>query len=70
MQRRFAALCFAFLTLSVLGATAQVNPSKEGTPGVTGYKAEVMAEVMIQEDKLTRLAEAIPADKILLAPRR
>ncbi len=68
MQRRFAALCFAFLTLSVLGATAQVNPYKEGTPGVTGYKAEVMAEVMIQEDKLTRLAEAIPADKYSWRP--
>lgn len=68
MQRRFAALCFAFLTLSVLGPTAQVNPYKEGTPGVTGYKAEVMAEVMIQEDKLTRLAEAIPADKYSWRP--
>src|SRR5581483_4236118 len=68
MQRRFAALCFAFLTLSVLGPPAQVNPYKEGTPGVTGYKAEVMAEVMIQEDKLTRLAEAIPADKYSWRP--
>jgi len=42
---------------------AQVNPYKEGTPGVTGYRSEVLAEVMIQEDKFTRLAEAIPADK-------
>jgi uncharacterized damage-inducible protein DinB len=42
---------------------AQVNPYKEGTPGVTGYRSEVLAEVMIQEDKFNRLAEAIPAEK-------
>jgi uncharacterized damage-inducible protein DinB len=68
MQRRIAVVCFAVLTLSSLRLTAQVNPYKEGTPGVTGYKAEVMAEVMIQEDKLTRLAEAIPADKYTWRP--
>jgi len=68
MQRRFVATCFALLTISALRATAQVNPYKEGTPGVTGYKAEVMAEVMVQEDKLTRLAEAIPADKYAWRP--
>jgi uncharacterized damage-inducible protein DinB len=43
--------------------TAQVNPYKDGTPGVSGYRSEVLAEVMIQEDKFLRLAEAIPADK-------
>jgi len=42
---------------------AQVNPYKDGTPGVSGYRSEVLAEVMIQEDKFVRLAEAIPADK-------
>src|SRR6478672_19954 len=68
MQRRFAAVCFALLTISALRATAQVNPYKEGTPGVTGYRAEVMAEVMVQEDKLTRLAEAIPAEKYTWRP--
>jgi uncharacterized damage-inducible protein DinB len=47
---------------------AQVNPYKEGTPGVTGYRSEVMAEVMVQEDKLTRLAEAIPPDKYTWRP--
>jgi uncharacterized damage-inducible protein DinB len=68
MQLRFAAVCFALLTISVLQAAAQVNPYKEGTPGVTGYKAEVMAEVMVQEDKLIRLAEAIPAEKYTWRP--
>jgi uncharacterized damage-inducible protein DinB len=48
--------------------TAQVNPYKDGTPGVSGYRSEVLAEVMIQEDKFLRLAEAIPADKYTWRP--
>src|SRR5215467_15034279 len=47
---------------------AQVNPYKDGTPGVTGYRSEVLAEVMIQEDKFLRLAEAIPAAKYTWRP--
>jgi len=61
----FAVCVFAFLSMQVTG---QVNPYKEGTPGVTGYRSEVMAEVMVQEDKLTRLAEAIPQDKYTWRP--
>ena len=56
------------LALGSLRVAAQVNPYKEGTPGVTGYRSEVMAEVMVQEDKLTRLAEAIPAEKYTWRP--
>src|SRR5579863_9707710 len=52
----------------VVRVTAQTNPYKDGTPGVTGYRSEVLAEVMIQEDKFTRLAEAIPADKYSWRP--
>ena len=48
--------------------TAQINPYKDGTPGVTGYRSEVLAEVMIQEDKFLRLADAIPADKFNWRP--
>jgi len=54
--------------LPALPASAQINPYKDGTPGVTGYRAEVTAEVMVQEDKFTRLAEAIPADKFAWRP--
>ena len=53
---------------AAIPARAQVNPYKEGTPGLTGYRSEVMAEVMIQEDKFTRLAEAIPAEKYTWRP--
>jgi uncharacterized damage-inducible protein DinB len=45
-----------------------VNPYKDGTPGVTGYRSEVLAEVVIQGDKFTRLAEAIPAEKYAWRP--
>src|ERR1700688_3278762 len=63
MKRILSALCWFVLTTGALHVIAQVNPYKEGTPGVTGYRSEVLAEVMIQEDKFTRLAEAIPAEK-------
>lgn len=63
MKRILVALGLFVLTAGTLHAVAQVNPYKDGTPGVTGYRSEVLAEVIIQEDKFTRLAEAIPADK-------
>ena len=68
MKCGFAALCLFTVALGSVRVAAQVNPYKEGTLGVTGYRAEVMAEVMVQEDKLTRLAEAIPADKYTWRP--
>jgi uncharacterized damage-inducible protein DinB len=68
MKRIFPALCFFLLTAAAVCVSAQVNPYKDGTPGVTGYRSEVLAEVMIQEDKFTRLAEAIPADKYTWRP--
>lgn len=51
-----------------LFCAAQVNPYKNPTPGVSGYRGEVLAEATIQEDKLLRLAEAIPADKYTWRP--
>lgn len=68
MKRAFSAVCLVVFSVGVLRVAGQVNPYKEGTPGVTGYRSEVMAEVMVQEDKFTRLAEAIPADKYTWRP--
>ena len=69
MKRILSALCLFVLVAGLLQLVAQgVNPYKDGTPGVTGYRSEVLAEVMIQEDKFTRLAEAIPADKYTWRP--
>jgi uncharacterized damage-inducible protein DinB len=61
-------LCLIAITAHATHLTAQVNPYKDGTPGVTGYRSEVLAEVMIQEDKFVRLAEAIPAEKYTWRP--
>jgi len=68
MNRIATAFCFLALLAGTVRVAAQVNPYKDGTPGVTGYRSEVLAEVMIQEDKFTRLADAIPADKFAWRP--
>jgi uncharacterized damage-inducible protein DinB len=61
-------VCALALAAATVPAKAQVNPYKDGTPGLTGYGSEIMAEVMIQEDKFTRLAEAIPGEKYTWRP--
>ena len=63
MKRMLFVIGLFTVVATAVDLTAQVNPYKDGTPGVTGYRSEVMAEVMVQEDKFMRLAEAIPADK-------
>jgi uncharacterized damage-inducible protein DinB len=68
MKLIFSILCLLALTVAAVPATAQVNPYKDGTPGVTGYRSEVLAEVMVQENKFARLAEAIPADRYTWRP--
>src|SRR5882724_12561912 len=67
MKTIFAVVALAALATAI-PAAAQINPYKEGTPGVTGYRSEVLAEVIVQEDKFTRLAEAIPAEKYSWRP--
>jgi uncharacterized damage-inducible protein DinB len=68
MKRVFSTLFLLVFSIAAVRLSAQVNPYKEGTPGVTGYRSEVLAEVMVQEDKFTRLAEAIPAEKYTWRP--
>src|SRR6267143_5714557 len=68
MKRICSVLCLLVCTTCVSHVTAQVNPYIDGTPGVTGYRSEVLSEVMVQEDKFTRLAEAIPAEKYTWRP--
>jgi uncharacterized damage-inducible protein DinB len=68
MKRILAALCLLLMVGAGQLVAQDVNPYKDGTPGVTGYRSEVLAEVMIQEDKFSRLAEAIPADKYTWRP--
>jgi len=68
MKRILSAFCLLVVAVGAVRVSAQVNPYKDGTPGVTGYRSEVLSEVIIQEDKFTRLAEAIPAEKYAWRP--
>jgi uncharacterized damage-inducible protein DinB len=68
MKLNLRSLCSLVLMVAAVHVAAQVNPYKDGTPGVKGYRSEVLAEVMIQEDKYSRLAEAIPAEKYTWRP--
>ncbi|HXY49545.1 MAG TPA: DinB family protein [Terriglobales bacterium] len=68
MKRVLAVFCLPLLAAWLIPVAAQVNPYKEGIPGVTGYRSEVLSEVIVQEDKLTRLADAIPAEKYTWRP--
>lgn len=68
MKRILAALYFFALTTGAVRVGAQVHPYRDGTPGVTGYRSEVLALVMIQENEFIRLAEAIPAEKYTWRP--
>jgi uncharacterized damage-inducible protein DinB len=71
MKRILSALCFFLLAAATLPAAAQlqqVHPFRDGTPGVTGYRSEVLALVMIQENEFLRLAEAFPAEKYTWRP--
>lgn len=68
MKRIFPVICLFLLTAAAGRVNAQVHPYRDGTPGVTGYRSEVLALVMIQGDECTRLAEAIPAEKYTWRP--
>jgi len=68
MKLNFPALGLLVLTVAAVHVQAQVNSYKDGTPGVTGYRSEVLSEVIGQENKFTRLAEAIPAEKYSFKP--
>jgi uncharacterized damage-inducible protein DinB len=65
---RVALLLTMLAVMTGVRAAAQVNPYKDPTPGVSGYRAEVLGEVRVQEDKFTRLADAIPAEKYSWRP--
>jgi uncharacterized damage-inducible protein DinB len=68
MPRIIFVLCLILMNTSALAVSAQVYPYRDGTPGVTGYRSEIMAEVLIQESEFVRLAEAIPAEKYTWRP--
>ena len=69
MKFTLSALILLAIAIPSVHVAAQVNPYKDGTPGVTGYRSEVLAEVMIQEDKFLRLARSNSGGKVHLASR-
>jgi uncharacterized damage-inducible protein DinB len=68
MKYLLVTLLLFVLAGTAVHSTAQINPYETGTPGVTGYRSEVLSEVIVQGDKFVRLAEAIPADKYTWRP--
>ena len=68
MKRILLAICLLSLAAGSVDVAAQVHPYRDGTPGVTGYRSEVLALIMIQGDEFTRLAQAIPAEKYSWRP--
>jgi uncharacterized damage-inducible protein DinB len=71
MKRALSAICLFLLTAGTVPVAAQlqqVHPFRDGTPGVTGYRSEVLSLVLIQENEFLRLAEAFPADKYTWRP--
>jgi uncharacterized damage-inducible protein DinB len=68
MKRICPVLCAVAFAAIALPTSAQVNPYRDGTPGITGYRSEVLSEVIVQESKFIRLAEAIPAEKYSWRP--
>jgi uncharacterized damage-inducible protein DinB len=68
VKRILLAICLLSVAAGGVQAVAQVHPYRDGTPGVTGYRSEVLALIMIQGDEFTRLAQAIPAEKYSWRP--
>ncbi len=71
MKLTLSALCLFLFTAGAIPAAAQlqqVHPFRDGTPGVTGYRSEVLSLVLIQENEFLRLAEAFPAEKYTWRP--
>jgi uncharacterized damage-inducible protein DinB len=71
-MRRFALailLVLCAVTLLPLRTTAQDKPAATAaTPAVTGARGEFLAEIAFYEQRYTRLAEAVPAEKYSWRP--
>jgi uncharacterized damage-inducible protein DinB len=70
MRRSALAIVLAIcsITLLPLRAASQDNPPAAAASAVTGARAEFLAEVVYYEQRYTRLAEAVPAEKYSWRP--
>lgn len=70
MRRSAFAILLALCALAILPlrAAAQDNPPAAAASAVTGARSEFLAEVVYYEQRYTRLAEAVPAEKYSWRP--
>lgn len=70
MRRSAFAILLALCALTILPlrAAAQDNPPAAAASAVTGARSEFLAEVVYYEQRYTRLAEAVPAEKYSWRP--
>jgi uncharacterized damage-inducible protein DinB len=70
MQRFVTAILFSLCTVSSFPhpSAAQDKPAATAAPAVTGARGEFLAEVAYYEQRYTRLAEAVPAEKYSWRP--
>jgi len=70
MRRLTAAILFALCAVTLLPhrTAAQDKPATSAAPAVTGARGEFLAEVAYYEQRYTRLAEAVPAEKYSWRP--
>jgi uncharacterized damage-inducible protein DinB len=61
-------LTLSALTILPLRVAAQDNPPAAAASAVTGARGEFLAEVVYYEQRYTRLAEAVPAEKYSWRP--
>lgn len=70
MRRSALAILLALCALTILPlrVAAQDNPPAAAASAVTGARGEFLAEVVYYEQRYTRLAEAVPAEKYSWRP--
>src|SRR5215470_4403390 len=68
-MRRFApTMPFVILAWSLIPHAAVAQDKPAAAPAVTGARGEFLAEINYYEQRFTRLAEAVPADKFAWRP--
>jgi len=68
-MRRFApAMLLVILAFSLIPACATAQDKPAAAPAVSGARGEFLAELSYYEQRFTRLAEAVPAEKFSWRP--
>ena len=68
MHRSVSAVLFVILAFSLIPHRAMPQDKPAAAPAVTGARGEFLAELSYYEQRFTRLAEAMPAEKYSWRP--